>query len=121
MCTSMTTARSRRSSSAGRATRSPATRASPARSRPARGFPTLGLARVGLVQTRVTLGGVKPSATWPESLALALFVARTARPYIEKSVTLAPSDLNQAPGDEPVAPPKAIDASLEVLCASRFA
>ncbi len=50
----------------------------------------------GLVQTQVTLGGVKLSAPWPEDLAQASVVAGLARPYIDKSVTLAPSDLNQA-------------------------
>src|SRR5215467_10221062 len=43
---------------------------------------------LGQVQTRVTLGGVKPSVTWPEHLALKPFVAGTARPYMTKSVTL---------------------------------
>jgi hypothetical protein len=51
---------------------------------------------LGLVQTQVTLGGVKPMAPWPETLAPRSLVAGTARPYIKKSVTLAPIDLNQA-------------------------
>jgi hypothetical protein len=43
------------------------------------------LSQLGLVQIWVTLDGVKPSADWPESFALSISVAETARPYIEKS------------------------------------
>ena len=43
---------------------------------------------LGMVQIWVTLGRVKPSAAWPESIALALLASIDARPYIEKCVTL---------------------------------
>src|SRR5262249_25283282 len=51
---------------------------------------------VGLVQTRVTLGGVKPSTTWPESPAPTSVTDELARPFIAESVTLAPCELNQS-------------------------
>jgi hypothetical protein len=57
------------------------------------GLPTMN-GNWGLVQTRVTLGGVKPSTTWPESLAPTSVTDGLARPFIEDSVTLAPCDLN---------------------------
>ena len=55
-----------------------------------------GVEKSSLVQTRVTLGGVKPSTTWPESPAPTSVTDGLARPFIEESVTLAPCDLNQA-------------------------
>src|SRR4051794_24060053 len=67
-----------------------------------KGFCRSACHQFGLVQTRVTLGGVKPSANWTERLALRAVAAGIARPYIEKSVTLDPSDLNQAINSAPL-------------------
>jgi hypothetical protein len=50
----------------------------------------------GLVQARVTLGGVKLVASWPETVASQLLVATTARPYAEKVLPWPPGELNQA-------------------------